>query len=259
MHDDQGLAHELRFAPERGEITARFQPQVDVRRGLVVAVEALSRWHHPRLGVVPPNTFIPIAEAGDAITAVGDVMLEAACRYGAALVGAGRRIGIAVNVAAVQLSQRRFVERVAHHLDTSGLPAALLTLELTESQPTPASAAGTLAAVRSLGVGVSIDDVCTLDEAETRVSPFPVTELKVDRSVIRRLPDDRGDAAVLVDFAREHGLLSVAEGVETAPQWEAVRELGFDRAQGYLFGRPMTPHRMTDRLEQTEDWRDDSE
>lgn len=248
MHDRLTLTRDLSFAAARGEITARFQAQVDVRRGLVVALEALSRWQHPQLGVVQPNVFIPLAEAGDAMNAVGDAMLEAACRYGAALVRAGRGIGIAVNVAAVQLSQRRFVERVAHHLETSGLPAALLTLELTESRPAPESAAKTLAAIRSLGVGVSVDDVRTLDEAEIRIRSLPVTELKVDRSVIRRLPDDPRDAAVLVEFARERGLQSVAEGVETSPQWDAVRELGFDRAQGFLFGRPMTPRRMTRRL-----------
>ncbi|HZW40660.1 MAG TPA: EAL domain-containing protein [Agromyces sp.] len=250
MHDEHGLAHELRFAAARGEITARFQVQVDVRRGLVVALEALSRWQHPRLGIVPPNAFIPLAEAIEAMNAVGDVMLEAACRYGAALASAGRRIGIAVNVAAEQLSQRRFVERVAHHLESSGLPSALLTLELTESRPPPASAARTLVAVRSLGVGVSIDDVRTLEEAEDRIRSLPITELKVDRSVIRRLPEESHDAAVLVGFAREQGLQSVAEGVETQSQWEAVRALGFDRAQGYLFGRPMTPDQMTIRLEE---------
>jgi EAL domain-containing protein (putative c-di-GMP-specific phosphodiesterase class I) len=93
-----------------------------------------------------------------------------------------------------------------------------------------------------------VDDVSTLSEAATRVSMLPVTELKVDRSVIQRLPDDRTRAAELVGFARDHGLQSVAEGVETKPQWEAVRELGFDRAQGYLFGRPLEPHRMTAQL-----------
>ena len=248
MQDEHGLARELRFAAARGEITARFQVQVDVRRGLVVALEALSRWQHPRLGIVPPNAFIPIAEAIDAMNAVGDVMLEAACRYGAALTNAGRRVGVAVNVAAEQLSQRRFVERVAHHLESSGLPAALLTLELTESRPAPATAARTLAGVRSLGVGVSVDDVRTLEEAIDRVRSLPITELKVDRSVIQRLPEDSRDAAVLAGFAREHGLQSVAEGVETPSQWDAVRELGYDRAQGYLFGRPMTPGQMTVRL-----------
>jgi len=248
MHDHQVLARELSFAAARGEITARFQAQVDVRRGLVVALEALSRWKHPRLGIVHPNAFIPLAEAGDAMNGVGDAMLEAACRYGSALVRAGRGIGIAVNVAAVQLTQRRFVEQVARHLETSGLPAALLTLELTESRPAPESAAGTLAELRSLGVLVSVDDVRTIDEAAVRVRSLPVTELKVDRSVIRRLPDDSRDAAVLVEFARDHGLQSVAEGVETSTQWDAVRDLGFDRAQGYLFGRPMTSRRMTNRL-----------
>lgn len=248
MPEDQRLASELRFAAARGEITARFQAQVDVRNGLVVALEALGRWRHPRRGVILPGEFVALAEAGGAINAVGDVMIEAACRYGAALAGAGRRIEIAVNVAAGQLTQLRFLERVLRHIETSGLPAALLTLELTESRPTPPSAVGVLAGVRAIGVGVSVDDVRTIEEAAARTDSLPVTELKVDRSVIQRLPDDRAGATRLLGFARDRGLQSVAEGVETKRQWEAVRELGFDRAQGYLFGHPLPPHRMTARL-----------
>ena len=98
------------------------------------------------------------------------------------------------------------------------MPAALLTLELTESRPVPPEAAEALAGIRAIGVGVSVDDVRTVEEAEARVLALPITELKVDRSVIRRLPEDRGVAAQLVGFAREHGLRSVAEGVETRPQ-----------------------------------------
>lgn len=248
MVEDLSLARDLRFAAARGEVTAWFQAQVDVRGGLVVGLEALSRWHHPRRGIIQPSEFIPLAEGGGAINAIGDVMIEAACRYGAVLASAGRRIEIAVNVAAAQLSQRRFAERVIRHLETFDLPASLLTLELTESRPSPGAAIGALTGVRAAGVGVSVDDVRNLAEAATRVSALPVTELKVDRSVIQRLPDDPNGAAELVGFARDHRLQSVAEGVETKRQWEAVRELGFDRAQGYLFGRPQTPRQMTARL-----------
>lgn len=248
MAEDHRFARELRFAAARGEITARFQALVEVRGGGVVALEALSRWRHPRRGIVPPSDFIPLAEAAGGVNAVGEVMLETACRYGAALVRAGRRIEIAVNIAAAQLSRRRFADRVVRQLETSGLPPALLTLELTESRPSPAAAPGVLARVRSIGVGVSVDDVRTVEEAEARIRSLPVTELKVDRSVIQRLPDDRSAAALLVGFARDRGLQSVAEGVETERQWDAVRELGFDRAQGYLFGHPLPPREMTARL-----------
>ena len=248
MSEQERLARELRLAADRGEIIAKYQPQVDLRDGLLVALEALSRWQHPARGLIPPREFIPLAEATGAIIAVGDVMLEAACRYGSALVRAGRRIEVAVNVAAAQLSEARFGERVTHHLQASGMPAALLTLELTESRPVPPEAAEALAGVRASGVGLSVDDVRTVGEAEARVRALPITELKVDRSVIRRLPEDRVVAAELVGFAREHGLRSVAEGVETRPQLVALREIGFDRAQGYLFGRPVPARRISDRL-----------
>jgi EAL domain-containing protein (putative c-di-GMP-specific phosphodiesterase class I) len=118
------------------------------------------------------------------------------------------------------------------------MPAPLLTLELTETRPVPLEAAEALAEIRTMGVGVSVDDVRTVEEAETRVRALPISELKVDRSVVSRLPDHRRVAAQLVGFAREHGLRTVAEGVETRSQLAAVRELGFDRAQGFLLGRP---------------------
>ena len=248
MSDDERLARDLRRAVERGEINAQYQPQVDLRDGLLVALEALSRWRHPERGILPPRDFIPLAETTGAMIAIGDVMLEAACRYGAALVRGGRRIEVAVNVAATQLTEARFTERVAHHLGATGMPAPLLTLELTETHPVPVEAAETLAEIRTLGVGVSVDDVRTLVEAEARVRALPITELKVDRSVVRRLPDHRRVASQLVGFAREHGLRSVAEGVETRSQLVAVRELGFDRAQGYLLGRPEPERRISARL-----------
>ena len=248
MPELERLAAELRLAALRGQITAHYQPQVELRRGRLVALEALSRWQHPRRGVVSPLEFIPLAEAIGAMNEIGDVMLAVACRYGAALARTGRRLEIAVNVAAAQLAQPRFAERVASHLEDSGMPAALLTLELTETHPSPSEAAGTLADVRAIGVGVSVDDVQTVDEAAARMAALPITELKVDRSVIELLPENRTEAARLVRFARRHRLRAVAEGIESEPQLAAVRELGFDRAQGYLLGRPESAQRLTARL-----------
>jgi EAL domain-containing protein (putative c-di-GMP-specific phosphodiesterase class I) len=248
MSDDERLARALRLAVERGEIIAQYQPQVDLRDGLLVALEALSRWRHPVRGILPPRDFIPLAEATGLMIAVGDVMLEAACRYGAALIRGGRRIEVAVNVAAAQLSEVQFTERLEQHLGATGMPARLLTLELTETHPVPADAAETLAEMRTIGVGVSVDDVRTVEEAEARVRALPITELKVDRSVVRRLPDHRGIASELVGFARDRGLRTVAEGVETRSQLAAVRELGFDRAQGFLLGRPEPEREISVRL-----------
>lgn len=245
MVEKHRLVRDLRFAAARGEITAHFQAQVEVRGGAVVGLEALSRWNHPRLGMLPPRDFIPLAEMGGAMTAVGDAMLAAACRYGAALAAAGRRVEVAVNVAAIQLSKRRFAAQVLGHVAATGQPPSLLTLELTETRPPPPKAISVLLGVRSAGIGVSVDDVRTVEEAVTRTRSLPVTELKVDRSVIQRLPHDDRTAVQLVRFARDHGMRSVAEGVETDEQWLAVRELGFDRAQGYLFGRPLTADEMS--------------
>lgn len=248
MSEQDRLASDLRLAVARGEITARFQPQVDIRDGRIVAIEALSRWQHPQRGMVPPLEFIPLAEETGVMVEVGDAMLEVACRYGTELAATGLRIEIAVNVAAAQLSEADFADDVARHVETTGMPAELLTLELTESHPSPAEAAGLLAEVRDIGVGVSIDDVRTVEEAQVRTRALPVTEIKIDRSVIQRLPDDRTEARRLLGFARKSGFRAVAEGIETERQLDAVRELGFDRAQGYLLGRPLTPGRLMPRL-----------
>ena len=113
MSEHERLARELRLAAERGEIVAQYQPQVDLRDGHLVALEALSRWRHPRRGLIPPQAFIPLAEASGVVDVIGDAMLDAACRYGAALASTGRRIEIAVNVAAAQLSDDGFAEKVA--------------------------------------------------------------------------------------------------------------------------------------------------
>jgi len=244
MSEHDRLAREIRTAAQRDEIVAEFQPQVDLRNGRTVALEALSRWRHPQLGLIPPSEFIPPAESCGAVDAIGDVMLEAACRCGALLAAAGHGVELAVNVAAAQLSDLRFAERVSEHLARWGLPASLLTLELTETRPSPAEAAEVLTGVRRIGAGVSIDDVRTVEEAELRARGLPVSEMKVDRSVIARLPSDGADAERLIAYARDHGLRTVAEGVETEPQLAAVRDLGFDRAQGYLLGRPMPASRI---------------
>ncbi len=163
MSEQDRLARELRLAAERGEIIAQYQPQVDLRDGLLVALEALSRWRHPRLGVIPPREFIPLAEATGAMIAIGDAMLQAACRYGATLVrarspdrGRGER-GRRPALRGAFPGARRPTT-----CEASGMPAALLTLELTETRPVPAEAAEALAGIRAIGVGVSVDDVRTV-------------------------------------------------------------------------------------------------
>ncbi|WP_430647092.1 EAL domain-containing protein [Agromyces sp. GXS1127] len=249
MRSDQWVIRELPNAAARGEIAAFFQSQVDAATGDTVALEALSRWIHPERGVIPPQEFIPVVEESPSMDVLGDAMLRAACTYGAELVAAGRRIEIAVNVAAVQLAQVGFADRVERRLLESGQLPELLTLELTEARPSPPSASAELHRLRSLGLGISLDDVRTVDEADFRAGGLPITEIKVDRSIIERLPEDDEAAVELVACARRHGVRSVAEGVETERQWDAVRRLGFDRAQGFLFGRPMPPEQVTERLD----------
>ena len=249
MSEQERLARDLRLAAERGEIIAQYQPQVDLRDGLLVALEALSRWRHPSAWPHPAPRVHP-ARGGDR----RDHRRRRRHARGGLPVRLGARAGRSPDRGRGERGRRSALRGAIRGTGDPPPPglrdarARCSPSNSPRSRPVPPEAAEALAGVRAIGVGVSVDDVRTVEEAEARVRALPITELKVDRSVIRRLPEDRAVAAQLVGFAREHGLRSVAEGVETRPQLVALREIGFDRAQGYLFGRPVPARRISARL-----------
>jgi EAL domain-containing protein (putative c-di-GMP-specific phosphodiesterase class I) len=230
---DEALAH--------GRIVPHFQPQIDVRTGSVVAFEALGRWLHPRLGAVAPKRFIELAERTNRIGLIGQSMLDAACRFAAACVRVGRPAGIAVNVSPGELLDGDLFDRVGSALRRHGLDRRLLTLELTESpliEPV-GRAMRLLRRLRETGVGISIDDLGAGSASAERLTTVPATELKIDRSVLHD-SDRAAEFDRFVTLGKEHGMRIVVEGVETAEQYERVRDAGCDRAQGYLFS-PAVP------------------
>lgn len=234
--------NELRAAIETDEIFAVYQPQVDVASRRVVAGEALARWRHPERGIVSPLEFIPLAERTALIHDIGLRMLalgwDAAHRWNTP----DFHVGVAVNVSPVQLSSERLDEAVAFLVGHADLPADTLTLEITESHrilDVPGVAAR-LESLRGLGVGVSIDDFGVGYSSMERVEELPISEIKIDISMVQDESDD-GYAAFMeiAEYAHDHSLRLVAEGVETEEQLERVEHLRCERAQGWLFGQPL--------------------
>lgn len=236
---------DLRGALERGEFLLHYQPQVDVRSGKVLGVEALIRWQHPELGLVPPARFISLAEEMGLIAPIGAWVLRTACRQ----VAEWRRVGrgdirVAVNLSARQFYQQDLVASIENVLAETGLAPHLLELELTESMMMTdvEHAAGILHNLKKVGVHLSIDDFGTGYSSLSYLKRFPIDLLKIDRSFVRDITTDPDDAAIvlsIISLAHSLRLEVIAEGVETESQLAFLKEHGCDFMQGYYFSRPL--------------------
>jgi diguanylate cyclase (GGDEF)-like protein len=243
-------ADELAVGIEGGEITVVYQPAVDLTTGAVVAVEALARWDHPRLGLLAPVEFITLAEETGLIVGLGLRVLTQACAEARRWTDEhGEGPDVHVNLSARQLATRSLPQLVESVLANTGLPARRLCLEMTESvlMDDAAGAVGTLEALADIGVRLAIDDFGTGYSSLAYLRRFPVDVLKVDRSFVEELGPDTDATtlvAAIVNLATTLGLDAIAEGVETVEQRDALRALGYRSAQGYLFARPVGPDEM---------------
>ncbi|GAB3306580.1 hypothetical protein GCM10027451_14030 [Geodermatophilus aquaeductus] len=239
------LARDLRTAAGSGQFSLLYQPQVDLRSGRVTGVEALARWHHPARGLVLPDTFIPVAESTGTVDLIDDWALAEACRQLAAWDAAGLpRLRVAVNISAHRLARGDLAPSVGSSARAAGIDPGRLEIEVTETATTSCAdeAARTLQEVRALGVSIAIDDFGTGHSSFGRLRVLPVDRLKIDRSFIATLDGRAGAGSIagaMVAMGRSLGLDVVAEGVETAEQLDALRALGCNAVQGWLFGRPM--------------------
>ena len=242
------LENDLRHALQNDEFYVVYQPIVDLGSGALRGVEALARWQHPQRGNVPPLEFIPVAEETGLITALGARVLRDACDQFMAWqgeLGDGAPQSVAVNLSRAQLGQDDLDERVQHELLRSGMPPQCLRLEVTESLAMQdGNALAMLHRLKALGVSLALDDFGTGYSSLACLHEIPVDVVKIDRSFVSQLEqnDHRRvliQATVLV--ARALGIRTVAEGVETAGQAQLLEDLGCSMAQGYLFGRPLTP------------------
>jgi EAL domain-containing protein (putative c-di-GMP-specific phosphodiesterase class I) len=240
------LENDLRRATEKGELAISHEIEVD-REGRLAGLEVLLTWDHPALGRIPPSQFIPIAEESGMIVPIGIWVLRQACQQAAAWRTAGfPAIPTAVNVSAVQFAQADFVDTVAAILAETGLHPSQLELELTESllMRDAEQSIHRMASLRKLGVRIAIDDFGTGYSSLSYLRRLPADSLKIDQSFLVELemsPVRPQLIRTIVTMAHNMGLSVTAEGVETREQFELVHDADCDRAQGHLFGGPLTP------------------
>jgi diguanylate cyclase (GGDEF)-like protein/PAS domain S-box-containing protein len=241
FHLESGLRHAL----EREEFALYYQPQVDMVTRRVIGAEALLRWHHPELGLVAPDRFIPLAEDTGLILPIGEWVLQEACRQFVAWQAEGVPLErISVNLSGVQVQRGNLVATVQKNLVDSGIDPRRLELEITESQimQHPEQAAVILDGLQELGVELAIDDFGTGYSSLSYLKRFPLDNLKVDKSFVHDIPHDPNDAAIVravIALSENLQLRVTAEGVETEAQRDFLLAHGCRQAQGWLFGRPV--------------------
>ncbi len=242
------LEHDLRRAVELRQLHLVYQPIVRIPQGPIEGVEALVRWAHPTLGIIPPARFIPLAEESGLIMGIGEWVLEEALRQLAAWrhqTTGFEDLYVAVTLSGAQLHEERLVALVGEALAHHEIEGSALCLELTESvvMDKPLAAAAVLTELRRLDVRLAIDDFGTEYSSLAYLKRFPVTSLKIDRSFVDSLEDeDSSDAtliAAVVAMAHALGITTIAEGVETTNQAHRLMDLGCDALQGFLYSRPV--------------------
>jgi diguanylate cyclase (GGDEF)-like protein len=241
------IENDLRRSLDREELELQYQPIVSLRDGSIVALEALMRWRHPEYGLTSPAAFIPVAEDSQLIVPIGRWLVEEACGKAAkwqAMRPDAAPVRIAVNLSGKQIGDPELLPSVSAAIEASGIDPATLSFELTESVIFEESAISerTMRSLRGLGVRLALDDFGSGFSSLGYLKRFPLDGIKLDRSFIENVADGHTDAQIVravVQMARALGLEIVAEGVETAEQLAAVRELGCHQAQGFYFLPPV--------------------
>ena len=235
------LETELRHALDRRQFELHYQPIVDTRSGRIVGAEALARWRHPQRGLVMPDVFIPACESTGLIHRLGALVFESAARQQVAWARAGHDLRVSVNLSARQLRQPALLDQLRQALQETGADPHRLQLEITESMLVgqDASLLAMLAAIAATGLQVALDDFGTGYSNLAYLQRFPIHTLKIDKTFIQTLDDNRPLADLIVSMARVMALAVVAEGVETSEQLDWVRSQGIERWQGFLMARPL--------------------
>jgi EAL domain-containing protein (putative c-di-GMP-specific phosphodiesterase class I) len=248
------LENSLRRALPQKELFLVYQPQMDIATGRIIGLEALLRWQHPDLGLVPPDKFIRIAENSGLILPIGEWVLRTACSQARKWQEEGLpAVTVAVNVSAVQFRQEGFCELIRRLLHETGLAPQYLELELTESLLL-ANADVTLSVLKELkamGLTLAIDDFGTGYSSFSYLRQFQVSKIKIDRSFIQYVavkPDDAAITAAIISMAKSLNLKVIAEGVEDEVQMSFLRAHQCDEIQGYYFSKPLAVDKVAEKL-----------
>jgi diguanylate cyclase (GGDEF)-like protein len=252
--DRRALAIQLRRGMERGELLVHYQPKVPLREGGKSSVEALARWNHPQLGPIGPDAFIPLAERTGIITRLTEKVMESALGQCAQWRSEGLDVSVAVNVSTRSLLDHELPEMIRDMLERYELPPRALQIEITETRIVAdlPRARATLDELREMGVMIAIDDFGTGFSSLSQLQQLPIDEIKIDRSFVMGMDNDRNDAVLvrsIIELARNLGLRVTAEGVETEETTLTLRRLGCDFAQGFHVGRPMAAEQCRRLLE----------
>ncbi|MDW8304399.1 MAG: EAL domain-containing protein [Acidobacteriota bacterium] len=238
----------LRRALENEEFELHFQPKVEIATRKIVGAEALIRWNSPKMGMILPTDFIPFAEETGLIIPIGDWVLRNTFRQCKIWAEKGKQLSVSVNLSAYQLNEKNFYEKVVSFIEETGVDPKLLEFEVTESVllKNPELSAQTLKKLKNLGIKILIDDFGTGYSSFAYLKKLPLDGLKIDKSFLHDLSvaDDQSGAdfiVAIVTLAHNLRLKVVAEGVETEEQFNLLRLVKCDEAQGYLFGKPVLP------------------
>ncbi|HYA66699.1 MAG TPA: bifunctional diguanylate cyclase/phosphodiesterase, partial [Burkholderiaceae bacterium] len=251
-----GLAERLALARDLQEalvgaqrqLALHYQPQIDLKTGVLVGAEALLRWRHPTLGAIGTDVFLPLAEERGMMAAIGAWVLQEACRQMAEWREAGLSLPgrMAVNIAAQELEDIEFRARLVERVTRFGISAEQIEFELTESgvMRNVDRAVDLFGQLNGIGFSLAVDDFGTGYSSLAYLKRLPVKKLKIDRTFVRDMAEDANDHAIvatIIAMGRTLGLRTTAEGVETKTQAQALLALGCEHAQGYLFGAPEPP------------------
>jgi predicted signal transduction protein with EAL and GGDEF domain len=262
LYEEQGqnrvsLMAELRHAVEHDELTLYYQPKVPLVNCAITQVEALVRWVHPERGFIPPDEFIPFAEHTGYIKMITRWVLDHALRQAVRWRDAGLNLNISINLSTRDLLNPELPEIFVELMKSHKAAADWLSLEITESaiMADPTRALGVLELLRGLGIHISVDDFGTGYSSLAYLKKLPVGELKIDKSFVINMANDKGDASIVrstIDLGHNMGLKVVAEGVENRETWDLLRAWGCDIAQGYFISRPLSPDKLVEWLPQSE-------
>jgi len=241
---------ELKWAIQTDQLVLHYQPQFEVASKMLVGVEALVRWQHPELGLIYPDRFISIAESSGLIGDLTHWVIDRAVRQGQQWQLEGARVAISVNISGGDITSLTLPEQLAALLENNRLDATLLTLEVTESalMGELVTSLDTLTRLRLKGFALSIDDFGTGYSSLSQLHRVPFTEMKIDQSFVSKMGEDKEACAIVrtcIILGHELDMKVVAEGVETEEQFQRLKSMGCDIAQGYLFSRPVPANEIS--------------